>query len=290
MLKVRVKESNECWTVQPKFEQQHKARHDASCLKMAADEDMELRDLLFETLEKRGVINRIKAELRASVYLALDEQEGIRPFERPAEQSDVLATEEGRLAASLVHDFLHSCNLKFTLSVLEPEAQVAEPLSRDDLCSRLGLVQRKGPLLLQLLHPVKQPPAPQSPESSQAKVAQPEPVVQNKAADSAPAKDELAELALGGASRGSSRLPPLAAPKVLPSLEPQLFQVEGESHSLQSTNSRKTDRSGSEESVEEELSHIDDSSLSTLADDRTVDLTVSRASDVEGCDYAEPAH
>ncbi|KAH6927857.1 hypothetical protein HPB50_009365 [Hyalomma asiaticum] len=126
---------------------------------MAADEDMELRDLLFETLEKRGVINRIKAELRASVYLALDEQEGIRPFERPAEQSDVLATEEGRLAASLVHDFLHSCNLKFTLSVLEPEAQV-------------------------------------SPESSQAKVAPPEPVVQNKAADSAPAKDELAELAL----------------------------------------------------------------------------------------------
>lgn len=258
---------------------------------MAADEDMELRDLLFETLEKRGVINRIKAELRASVYLALDEQEGIRPFERPAEQSDVLATEEGRLAASLVHDFLHSCNLKFTLSVLEPEAQLAEPLSRDELCSRLGLEQQKGPLLLQLLHPVKQPPAPQSPESSQAKVTPPEPAVQNKAADSAPAKDELAELALGGASRGSSRLPPLAAAKVLPSLEPQsVFQLEGESHSLQSTNSRKTDRSGSEESVEEELSHMDDSSLSTMADDRTVDLTVSRASDVEGCDYAEPAH
>ncbi|KAH7947211.1 hypothetical protein HPB52_008241 [Rhipicephalus sanguineus] len=219
---------------------------------MAADEDMELRDLLLETLEKKGVINRIKAELRASVYLALDEQEGIRPFEKSTEQVDVLATDEGRLATSLVHDFLHSCNLKFTLSVLEPEAPLAEPLSREELCSRLGLEQQKGPLLLQLLHPVQQTPASQSPDSSHAKVAAPEPVAQNKAADSAPAKDELAELAL--------------------------------------TTSRKTDHSGSEESVEEELSRIDDSSLSTTADDRTVDLTVSRASDVEGCDYAEPAH
>ncbi|XP_037518719.1 centrosomal protein 43 [Rhipicephalus sanguineus] len=257
---------------------------------MAADEDMELRDLLLETLEKKGVINRIKAELRASVYLALDEQEGIRPFEKSTEQVDVLATDEGRLATSLVHDFLHSCNLKFTLSVLEPEAPLAEPLSREELCSRLGLEQQKGPLLLQLLHPVQQTPASQSPDSSHAKVAAPEPVAQNKAADSAPAKDELAELALGGTSRGGSRLPPLSGPKVLPSLEPQVSHPEGESHSLQSTTSRKTDHSGSEESVEEELSRIDDSSLSTTADDRTVDLTVSRASDVEGCDYAEPAH
>lgn len=259
---------------------------------MAADEDMELRDLLLETLEKKGIINRIKAELRASVYLALDEQEGIRPFERSVKQADVLATDEGRLAASLVRDFLRCCNLHFTLSVLEPEATLADPLSRGELCSRLGLEEQKGPLLLQLLRPVLlETPAPQIPDTSHARVAAPEPAVKNRAAETAPAKDELAELALGGISRGASRLPPLSGTKALPSLEPQaVSNPEGESHSLQSTASRKTNHSGSEESVEEELSRIDDSSLSTTADDRTVDLTVSRASDVEGCDYAEPAH
>ncbi|KAL3196371.1 hypothetical protein MRX96_001707 [Rhipicephalus microplus] len=233
----------------------------------------------------------LRAELRASVYLALDEQEGIRPFERSVKQADVLATDEGRLAASLVRDFLRCCNLHFTLSVLEPEATLADPLSRGELCSRLGLEEQKGPLLLQLLRPVLlETPAPQIPDSSHAKVAAPEPAVKNRAAETAPAKDELAELALGGISRGASRLPPLSGAKVLPSLEPQVSNPEGESHSLQSTASRKTNHSGSEESVEEELSRIDDSSLSTTADDRTVDLTVSRASDVEGCDYAEPAH
>ncbi|XP_075551202.1 centrosomal protein 43-like isoform X1 [Dermacentor variabilis] len=257
---------------------------------MAADEDMELRDLLLETLENKGVINRIKAELRASVYLALDEQEGIKPFEKSADESSVLATDEGRLAASLVHDFLHSCNLKFTLSVLEPEAPLAEPLSRGELCSRLGLEQREGPLLLQLLHPLHPPATSESPEASDSKVRPPEPVTQNKSADTVPAKDTPPEFALDGTSRGGSRLPPLSGPKVLPSLEPQVPHPEAESHSLQSTASRKTDHSGSEESVEEELSRMDDSSLSTTADDRTFDLTVSRASDVEGCDYAEPAH
>lgn len=225
------------------------------------------------------------------MYLALDEQEGIRPFERSVKQADVLATDEGRLAASLVRDFLRCCNLHFTLSVLEPEATLADPLSRGELCSRLGLEEQKGPLLLQLLRPVLlETPAQQIPDTSHARVAAPEPAVKNRAAETAPAKDELAELALGGISRGASRLPPLSGTKALPSLEPQVSNPEGESHSLQSTASRKTNHSGSEESVEEELSRIDDSSLSTTADDRTVDLTVSRASDVEGCDYAEPAH
>lgn len=225
------------------------------------------------------------------MYLALDEQDGIKPFEKPADELSLLATDEGRLAASLVHDFLLSCNLKFTLSVLEPEGPLAEPLSRGELCSRLGLEQRQGPLLLQLLHPLHPPATSQSPEASNAKVRQPEPVSQDKAADIVQAKDEPPEVALGGASRGGSRLPPLSGPKALPSLEPQaVLHLEAEPHSLQSTASRKTDHSGSEESVEEELSRMDDSSLSTTADDRTFDLTVSRASDVEGCDYAEPAH
>ncbi|KAK8771506.1 hypothetical protein V5799_025252 [Amblyomma americanum] len=177
-----------------------------------------------------------------------------------------------------------------------------EPLSREELCSRLGLEQQGGPLLLQLLHPPQQPPplpAPQSPEAaSRVEVAVPEVQTQSGMLDVASARHEgLADTVLGGprGGGGGGRLPPLSsAPRVPPSsLEapPALPQPEKDPHSLQSTASLwKTEGSGSEDSVEEELSHLDDSSFSTTADDRTMDQTVSRSSDVEGCDYAEPAH
>ncbi|XP_072907857.1 centrosomal protein 43 isoform X4 [Hemitrygon akajei] len=44
---------------------------------MSAEEDTELRDLLVQTLENSGVLNKLKAELRAAVFLALEEQERI---------------------------------------------------------------------------------------------------------------------------------------------------------------------------------------------------------------------
>lgn len=229
---------------------------------MAADEDIELRDLLLEALEKRGVINRVKAELRASVYLALEEAVPSAP------RAALLGGEQGRLAASLVHDFLSACGLRFTLSVLEPEA-AEEPLSRQELCARLCLeAQRPGPLLLQLL-PQAAPPPP----AGQARPA-------GAAAEDQEWAPTVAGPAVGPAASGQ----PLSAP---PQEAPG--PAEGEPHSVQSTASRRTEPSGSEESVEEALSHLDDSSLSTTADDHTVDQSVSRSSDLEGCDYAEPA-
>ena len=41
----------------------------------ATDEDTELRDLVAQTLHQQGVLSKIKAQLRASIFLALDEHE-----------------------------------------------------------------------------------------------------------------------------------------------------------------------------------------------------------------------
>jgi FGFR1 oncogene partner len=49
----------------------------ATTAAVVAEEDTELRDLLVQTLENSGVLNRIKAELRAAVFLALEEQEKV---------------------------------------------------------------------------------------------------------------------------------------------------------------------------------------------------------------------
>ena len=40
----------------------------------ATDEDVELRELLVSNLEARGVLSKIKAELRAAIFQCLDEK------------------------------------------------------------------------------------------------------------------------------------------------------------------------------------------------------------------------
>ncbi|XP_040205819.1 centrosomal protein 43 [Rana temporaria] len=122
----------------------------------AADEDTELRDLLINTLENNGVLNKIKAELRASVFMALEEQE--RAENKPALVNErlrqFLNSREGRLVAGLVTDFLQHFHLDFTLAVLQPEANLpSTPNNRAEVAGELGLpeAEKGGPLLLELI-------------------------------------------------------------------------------------------------------------------------------------------
>ncbi|XP_075718097.1 centrosomal protein 43 [Rhinoderma darwinii] len=124
----------------------------------AAEEDTELRDLLIHTLENNGVLNKIKAELRASVFLALEEQE--RAENKPSLLNEnlrqFLATRDGRLVVGLLTDFLQHFHLDFTLAVLQPEACLPSvPDDRTSTARELGLpvseAGRKAPLLLELV-------------------------------------------------------------------------------------------------------------------------------------------
>ncbi|XP_069830572.1 centrosomal protein 43 [Dendropsophus ebraccatus] len=121
----------------------------------AAEEDTELRDLLIHTLENNGVLNKIKAELRASVFLALEEQE--RAENKPSLINEslrqFLATRDGRLVAGLLTDFLQHFHLDFTLAVLQPEACLPGAQDRTATARELRLPEpgRKAPLLLELL-------------------------------------------------------------------------------------------------------------------------------------------
>jgi len=148
------------------------------------DEDSELKDLVTQTLQSAGILGKIKAELRSSVYLALEntrkgdgkrDTKGSRLRKARIGQgserlSRFLQSSEGRLALNLVKEFLSFFDLSFTSSVLEPESDIT-PLvgeegdkrrryppahrSRQDLIELLGLapemIDNKTPLISQII-------------------------------------------------------------------------------------------------------------------------------------------
>lgn len=94
---------------------------------MSGEEDekeLELKDLIVQTLEANGLLAKIKAQLRASVFMALDENDKDLTKNNDFQNLKVkklLQTQEGRLAASLIREFLECCHLDYTISVMDPE-------------------------------------------------------------------------------------------------------------------------------------------------------------------------
>ncbi|XP_034525331.1 FGFR1 oncogene partner isoform X3 [Ailuropoda melanoleuca] len=135
----------------------------ATAAAVVPEEDTELRDLLVQTLENSGVLNRIKAELRAAVFLALEEQEKVENKTPLVNESlrKFLNTKDGRLAASLVAEFLQFFNLDFTLAVFQPETSTFQGLEgRENLARDLGIIEAEGtvggPLLLEVIRRCQQ--------------------------------------------------------------------------------------------------------------------------------------
>ncbi|ERE85279.1 FGFR1 oncogene partner-like protein [Cricetulus griseus] len=135
----------------------------AATAAVVAEEDTELRDLLVQTLENSGVLNRIKAELRAAVFLALEEQEKVENKTPLVNESlkKFLNTKDGRLVASLVAEFLQFFNLDFTLAVFHPETSTLQGLEgRENLARDLGIIEAEGtvggPLLLEVIRRCQQ--------------------------------------------------------------------------------------------------------------------------------------
>ncbi|XP_060908822.1 FGFR1 oncogene partner isoform X4 [Labrus mixtus] len=124
----------------------------------ATEDDTELRDLLIQNLENSGVLNKLKAEMRAAVFLAMEEQDRLENKSPLINENlkKLLNTKDGRLVAALMVDFLQVFNLDFTLAVFQPEINSLNGLDgRDLVCRDLGLseseVNRNSPLLLELV-------------------------------------------------------------------------------------------------------------------------------------------
>uniref|UniRef100_A0A0P6GNS1 FGFR1 oncogene partner n=1 Tax=Daphnia magna TaxID=35525 RepID=A0A0P6GNS1_9CRUS len=125
---------------------------------MSTEEDPELRDLIAKSLENNGVLGKLRAQLRASTFLALDQQEDSKvtfPNSNSAVQ-EFVSTKHGAITISLIRDFLTLFNLQFTLAVFDPETCESvsyKSMSRSDVASDLGLenISPEVPLLHALL-------------------------------------------------------------------------------------------------------------------------------------------
>ncbi|KAI7745498.1 hypothetical protein M8C21_028961 [Ambrosia artemisiifolia] len=131
-------------------------------------EMMDLKTLVTRTLEKKGVLAKIRAELRASVFEAIEEEdkaiekdEGLPPAllgscnERARQ---LHASPTGRLLTALICEYLDWAQLNHTLKVYLPECNLQKDAWKTelkDLSNKIGYDMNRngdsGPLLLDVL-------------------------------------------------------------------------------------------------------------------------------------------
>ncbi|CAL9246331.1 unnamed protein product [Arabidopsis halleri] len=131
-------------------------------------EMMDLKTLVTRTLEKKGVLAKIRAELRASVFEAIEEEdrviennEGLPPALLGScnERARKLhASPSGRLLSALICEYLDWAQLNHTLKVYQPESNLPKDSWKSELRDfnsnngfELNRNGDSGPLLLDVL-------------------------------------------------------------------------------------------------------------------------------------------
>jgi len=116
--------------------------------------DIELRELVYQSLERDGLISRLKAQLRAAVFKTIEKASN--PSDRPSTPSYESTT--GRICRALVLDWLEHSRLLYTQDILKVETSGTNhliPLTRTELLEQLHLdsIQNKSsqPILHALL-------------------------------------------------------------------------------------------------------------------------------------------
>ena len=111
----------------------------------------ELKNLVVETLDKNGSLDSIRAQLRSSVFGAIqsEQKKNIK-----TEASKIMETEVGEYSAELLRDFLEKTEAVHTLHVFSLESQL-KPDSKLKLSKKFGLVQESTPALFKLIRDFK---------------------------------------------------------------------------------------------------------------------------------------
>jgi FGFR1 oncogene partner len=132
-------------------------------------EMMDLKTLVTRTLEKKGVLARIRAELRASVFEAIEDEDRALESEDGASPAllgscndrakQLHASPSGKLLTALICEYLEWAQLGHTLKVYLPECNLPRGFWKSELREKFGLKieadsnkdAENGPLLMEIL-------------------------------------------------------------------------------------------------------------------------------------------
>jgi hypothetical protein len=105
----------------------------------------DLKNLVIQSLETRGVLGQIRAKLRSSVFKIVDEQDqklnmgcGLN-WENTALYK-VADTKVGTLIAEIIREFMEHLRMDYSLSVFIPECSISpERLNKEEILSKCGI-------------------------------------------------------------------------------------------------------------------------------------------------------
>jgi lisH domain-containing protein FOPNL len=112
----------------------------------------DLKEVVRQSLDSKGILQQIKAQIRAEVYLSLEGKDAVNNVEKPPEVY---------LACELIRELFMGLDYKNSLAVFCEESGPPSEmgLNRDFLASELGLTvhedDRSVPLLLMVIRLLK---------------------------------------------------------------------------------------------------------------------------------------
>ena len=130
----------------------------------------DLKELIIQTLDAAGVLDKIRAQLRLQVFKAVQNDEGKLQNEN-SKPVKIAQNPEGCLAAALFRDFLECYKMKYSLNVLIPEFHLPQDQDvRSYLSKELKFTPEAGePFLSYMLNFLIKSPAGTSSDKTQAK-------------------------------------------------------------------------------------------------------------------------
>ena len=126
-----------------------------------------MKNLIIQSLETKGVLGQIRAQLRSSVFKIVDEQDqqfnygcGLK-WENPTLYK-ILETKIGTLLAEIIRDFMEYFRMDYSLSIFIPECGISpERLRKEEIWGKIGLSNSQGeqfisklqlPLIYYIMH------------------------------------------------------------------------------------------------------------------------------------------
>lgn len=109
----------------------------------------ELKNALKETLEQRGVLNKIKAIMRQEIYEAIENDDNPKPQ----------LSKENSIINELIKEYLNYKNYSHSSSVFQSETGQPKDIDRNNISKELNIIENESnkqkPLLYSILFGLK---------------------------------------------------------------------------------------------------------------------------------------